>query len=83
MPRGYGYGASMGAWVLDYVAAWAGEWGQIYHADIKYRNPALTGDATLLSGVVTGVREERRRVQVADVEVLAVTRTTASRPRAS
>ena len=28
MPRGYGYGASMGAWVLDYVAAWAGEWGE-------------------------------------------------------
>ena len=27
MPRGYGYGASMGAWILDYVAAWAGEWG--------------------------------------------------------
>ena len=27
MPRGYGYGASMGAWVLDYVAAWGGEWG--------------------------------------------------------
>ena len=71
MPRGYGYGASMGAWVLDYVAAWAGEWGHIYHADVKYRNPALTGDATLLSGVVTGIREERRRVQVADIEVLA------------
>ena len=28
MPRGYGYGASMGAWILDYVAAWAGEWGR-------------------------------------------------------
>ena len=27
MPRGYGYGASMGAWIIDYVAAWAGEWG--------------------------------------------------------
>ena len=29
MPRGYGYGASMGAWVIDYVAAWAGEWGTV------------------------------------------------------
>ena len=71
MPRGYGYGASMGAWVLDYVAAWAGEWGLINHADVKYRNPALTGDATLLTGVVTGIREERRRVHVADIEVVA------------
>jgi acyl dehydratase len=69
MARGYGYGASMGAWVLDYVAAWAGEWGHITHADVKYRNPALTGDASFLTGVVTGIREERRRVHVADVEV--------------
>jgi acyl dehydratase len=69
MPRGYGYGASMGAWMLDYVAAWAGEWGFITHADLRYRGPALTGDASFLSGVVTGVREERRRVHVADVEV--------------
>lgn len=71
MPRGYGYGASMGAWVLDYVAAWAGEWGHITHADVRYRSPALTGDATFLAGLVTGVREERRRVHVADVDVVA------------
>jgi acyl dehydratase len=69
MPRGYGYGASMGAWALDYVAAWAGEWGHITHADVRYRSPALTGDATLITGTVVGVREERRRVHVADVEV--------------
>jgi acyl dehydratase len=69
MPRGYGYGASMGAWVLDYVAAWAGEWGNITHADVKYRNPALTGDASFVAGTVTGIREERRRVHVADVDV--------------
>jgi len=72
MPRGYGYGASMGAWVLDFVAGWAGEWGSITHADIKYRSPALTGDASFLSGTVTGVREERRRVHVADVEVVVL-----------
>jgi acyl dehydratase len=70
MPRGYGYGASMGAWMLDFVAAWAGEWGHITHADLRYRSPALTGDASHLSGMVTDVREERRRVHVADVEVL-------------
>jgi acyl dehydratase len=69
MARGYGYGASMGAWVLDYVAAWAGEWGHITHADVKYRNPALTGDASFITGVVTGTREERRRVHVADVDI--------------
>lgn len=71
MPRGYGYGASMGAWLLDFVAAWAGEWGYIRHARLSYRAPALTGDATFLSGVVTGVREERRCVHVADVDVVA------------
>ncbi|HTR70614.1 MAG TPA: MaoC family dehydratase N-terminal domain-containing protein [Mycobacteriales bacterium] len=70
MPRGYGYGASMGAWILDFVAAWGGEWATITHADMKYRSPALTGDASFLSGVVTGVREERRRVHVADVDVV-------------
>jgi acyl dehydratase len=70
MSRGYGYGASMGAWVLDYVAAWGGEWARITHADVKYRNPALTGDASFISGTVTGVREERRRVHVADVDVV-------------
>ncbi len=72
MPRGYGYGASMGAWMLDFVAGWAGEWGYITHADLRYRNPALTGDASFLSGTVTGVREERRRVHVADVEVVVL-----------
>jgi acyl dehydratase len=72
MPRGYGYGASMGAWVLDFVAGWAGEWGNITHADVRYRSPALTGDASFLSGTVTAVREERRRVHVADVEVVVL-----------
>ena len=56
MPRGYGYGASMGAWVLDYVAAWAGEWGEIKHSSAQYRNPAFTGDATFLSGEVIDKR---------------------------
>lgn len=69
MPRGYGYGASMGAWMLDFVAAWAGEWGHLRHADLRYRSPALTGDASFLTGTVTAVREERRRVHVADVAV--------------
>ena len=69
MPRGYGYGASMGAWILDYVAAWAGEWGTITHSSAQYRNPALTGDATFLSGRVVDTRVERKRVHIAVVEV--------------
>jgi acyl dehydratase len=69
MPRGYGYGASMGAWILDYVAAWAGEWGTITHSNAQYRNPALTGDATFLSGEVVDTRIERKRVHLAVVKV--------------
>jgi acyl dehydratase len=69
MPRGYGYGASMGAWVLDYVAAWAGEWGTITHAKTSYRSPAFTGDATFLDGEVVDGREERRGHHVATVNV--------------
>lgn len=53
MPRAYGYGASMGAWVLDYVGNWAGELALITHSDIKYRGPALSGDISYLDGKVT------------------------------
>src|SRR5690606_9056593 len=70
MPRGYGYGASMGAWIIDYVAAWAGEWGFVVHSTAQYRNPAFTGDAPFLSGEVVETREERRRkVAVVAVEL--------------
>lgn len=61
LPRGYGYGASMGAWAIDYVAAWAGEWGSIAHSKADYRNPAFTGDATFISGRVVGTTIHRRR----------------------
>jgi acyl dehydratase len=61
LPRGYGYGASMGAWIIDYVAAWAGEWGLITHSAARYRNPAFTGDATFITGRVTGTAVHRRR----------------------
>ena len=69
MPRGYGYGASMGAWILDYVAAWAGEWGTITHSSAQYRNPALTGDATFLAGEVVDSRVERKPSHIAVVQV--------------
>jgi acyl dehydratase len=69
MARGYGYGASMGAWILDYVAAWGGEWAFITHSVAQYRNPAFTGDATFIRGHVTGKRVERRRRHLAQVAV--------------
>ena len=53
MPRGYGYGASMGAWVLDYVAAWAGDGAYIRHSNVQYRFPAFDGDLTLIDAEVT------------------------------
>jgi hypothetical protein len=54
MPREYGYGASMGAWILDYLAGWAGEWGMVVHCNAQYRGPAFTGDITIMTGEVTG-----------------------------
>jgi hypothetical protein len=54
MPRTYGYGASMGTWILDYLAGWAGEWGFIVHSNCAYRGPAFTGDITISNATVTG-----------------------------
>jgi len=77
MARGYGYGASMGAWVLDYVAAWAGEWGEIVHANAQYRHPAFTGDATILHGEVVETRVEKRQsLAIVKVELTNQTGTT-------
>ena len=59
MPRGYGYGCTMGAWVIDYVNNWGGEWADIQYANIKYRAPAFTGDLTYLDGEVTKVDFDR------------------------
>jgi acyl dehydratase len=56
MPRGYGYGASMGAWILDYLGNWAGEHGEILHSNMSYRSPAFTGDVTFLDGQVLELR---------------------------
>jgi acyl dehydratase len=66
MPRGYGYGATMGAWVNDYLSNWAGEWGSILHVDTQYRNPAFTGDLTYQMGEVTEktVDEQGRNIAV-------------------
>jgi hypothetical protein len=55
MPRGYGYGASMGAWIIDFLANWGGEWSFIRHSNMQYRAPALTGDVTFINGEVVGL----------------------------
>jgi hypothetical protein len=52
MPRSYGYGRTMGAWVLDYLNNWAGELGFVLHSNSRYIGPALTGDVTYLTGKV-------------------------------
>jgi len=70
LPRGYGYGASMGAWVLDYLANWGGEWSEIVHSRMSYRSPAMTGDLTLLDGEVTRIDHDDPSGQpVANVHV--------------
>ena len=68
MPRGYGYGASMGAWILDYLNGWAGEWGQVVHSIASYRGPAFTGDITLMDATVIDkcVDEQGRKVVQVD-----------------
>ena len=52
MPRAYGYGASMGSWVTDYLSGWAGEHGRVVHSIANYRGPALSGDITIQTGEV-------------------------------
>jgi acyl dehydratase len=64
MPRAYGYGASMGAWVTDYLAGWAGEHGMVVHSACNYRGPALAGDVTIQTAEVIDkmVDEEGRHL---------------------
>lgn len=52
MPRAYGYGASMGAWVTDYLSGWAGEYGMVIHSAANYRGPALSADITIQTGQI-------------------------------
>ena len=64
MPRGYGYGASMGAYILDYLAGWAGQWGMITHCISHYRGPVFTGDITIQTGEIVEktIDEEGRSI---------------------
>src|SRR5215468_4687829 len=82
MPRGYGYGASMGAWILDYLGGWAGEWGRVVHSVCSYRGPAFTGDITIFDATVVDklVDDQDRAVVQVDFKMtnqLGVTMSTA------
>jgi N-terminal half of MaoC dehydratase len=71
MPRKYGYGSSMGAWALDYVAFWGGDECFIRHAKVDYRNPIFVDDITVINGTVKDVRfDALLGVKVALVEVV-------------
>ncbi|MDB5970607.1 MAG: hypothetical protein JWQ90_3057 [Hydrocarboniphaga sp.] len=69
MPRSYGYGASMGAWILDYLSGWAGEWGQLLHSNCSYRGPAFTGDITIMTSKVIDKRVDEEGRSIVQVEV--------------
>ena len=58
VPRAYGYGATMGAWVTDYVAYWAGHEGFVRYSNTAYRSFAYEGDVTYLDAEVTSVQKE-------------------------
>jgi hypothetical protein len=58
MARAYGYGATMGAWVTDYLAYWAGHDGYVRHVRSMFRGPAFEGDVTFFDAEVTGKTAE-------------------------
>jgi acyl dehydratase len=58
LPRHYGFGTSIGTWILDYLGYWAGDAGFIRHANVVYRSPVFEGDVAFLNGEVTDQRVE-------------------------
>lgn len=75
MSRAYGYGASMGVWILDYLAGWAGEWGQVVHSKASYRGPAFTGDITILSAKIVDKKVDEDGRNIVQAEIKMVTQT--------
>jgi hypothetical protein len=68
MPREYGYGASLGAYINDYFAGWAGEHGMVVHSVAAYRGPALVGDITVQNGTVVDKKIDDEGRYVVQVE---------------
>ena len=52
LSRSYGYGASMNAWAVDYLAYWTGNDGMVRHSKMSFRTPAYEGDVTYIDGEV-------------------------------
>jgi len=74
MGGAYGYGASMNAWFLDYVAYWAGHGGYIWHSKSQFRSPAFEGDVTYLDGeVVDRIEQSPHGMPVVQVKVRQTT----------
>jgi hypothetical protein len=84
MPRAYGYGASMGAWILDYLSGWAGEWGMVVHSNCAYRGPAFTGDITIFNATVIdkSIDEKKRPVVQVDFKMTTQQGTTMATAKA-
>jgi hypothetical protein len=84
MPRAYGYGASMGAWILDYLSGWAGEWGTVVHSNSAYRGPAFTGDITISNATIIdkSVDEKGRSIVQVDYKMTTQTGTTMATAKA-
>jgi acyl dehydratase len=84
MPRAYGYGASMGAWILDYLSGWAGEWGMVVHSNCAYRGPAFTGDITIFNATVIdkSVGEKGRSIVGVDFKMTTQLGTTMATAKA-
>ena len=58
MARAYGYGATMQAWVTDYLAYWAGADGYVRYVKSDFRGPAFEGDVTYFDAEVVEVQAE-------------------------
>jgi len=56
MEKPFGYGASMTAYVLDYVSNWIGYEGMVLHSSLRYRTPVYVGDMTYVSAKVADVK---------------------------
>ena len=70
MPRGYGYGATMGTWIIDYLTNWGGEWSDVVYSNMQYRAPALTGDVTFIDGEVTKLDHDTPAGPIATIDVV-------------
>lgn len=72
----YGYGASMNAWHVDYVAYWAGHDGFIWHSNTQFRSPAFEGDVTYMDGeVVDKIEKSPFGCPIVQVKVTMTTQT--------